>query len=213
MPKKLHTKKLVLKNLQNKKFCIKLYYTMFQKFLNLNMIFILYYLLHMKMKKLLVGAFLWVFALAGVAVLPNYADAVNWANPDPSKNELSDNDQTLTKSALLDTVRNAINWILWILATIALVICLYGWFKMITAGGDEKKYWDGLKVLKQAAIWLAIVWLSWMIVSVIFWFIGTLWWANQTSSGSNNGQDNAGSLRDDGNNNWGGDQNYVEDNG
>ena len=43
--------------------------------LNLSMIFILYYLLHMKMKKLLVGVFLWMFALAWVAVLPNYAKA------------------------------------------------------------------------------------------------------------------------------------------
>jgi hypothetical protein len=39
------------------------------------MIFILYYLLHMKMKKMLLGAFLGMFALAGVAVLPNYASA------------------------------------------------------------------------------------------------------------------------------------------
>lgn len=159
------------------------------------MIFILYYLLHMKMKKMLLGAFLGMFALAGVAVLPNYASAVDWANPNPDQNELSDNNQSLTGSAFLDTVRNAINWILWILATIALVICLYGWFKMVTAAGDEKKYGEWLKVLKYAAIWLAIIGLSWMIVSVIFWFIGTLWWANQTSSWANNGTDNSGSLR------------------
>ena len=146
------------------------------------MIFILYYLLHMKMKKMLVGAFLGMFALAGVAVLPNYANATDWKNPDADANMVGDGNQKLTWSAFLDTVKNAINWIMWILATIALVICLYGWFKMITAGGDEKKYGDGLKVLKQAAIWLAIVWLSWMIVSVIFWFIGTLWWNNQTKT-------------------------------
>ena len=34
-----------------------------------------YYLLHMKMKKMLLGAFLGMFALAGVAVLPNVASA------------------------------------------------------------------------------------------------------------------------------------------
>ena len=164
------------------------------------MIFILYYLLHMKMKKLLVGAFLWVFALAWVAVLPNYANATgegnNWADPTANANLLWDGSQTLTWSSLLDTIKNAINWILWILATIALVICLYGWFKMITAGGDEKKYWDGLKVLKQAAVGLAIVGLSWMIVSIIFWFIGTLWGGNQTKSGNVSGSDNSGSFRE-----------------
>ena len=178
------------------------------------MIFILYYLLHMKMKKLLVGAFLWMFALTGVAVLPNYADATtNWANPDADANMVGDWSQKLTQSALLDTVKNAINWILWILATIALVICLYGWFKMITAGGDEKKYWDGLKVLKQAAIGLAIVGLSWMIVSVIFWFIWTLWWWNQTQSGGVNNQSNSGSLKGDSGGDWAGNDGYVDNTG
>jgi hypothetical protein len=39
------------------------------------MIFILLLFTHMKMKKMLVGAFLGMFTLAGVAVLPNYASA------------------------------------------------------------------------------------------------------------------------------------------
>ena len=145
------------------------------------MIFILYYLLHMK--KVLVGAFLGMFALAWVAVLPNYASATDWANPKADESLIANDwQQKLTWSALLDTIKNAINWILGILATIALVICLYGGFKMITASGDEKKYGDGLKVLKQAAIWLAIIWLSWMIVSIVFWFVGKLWGWNQTAS-------------------------------
>lgn len=161
------------------------------------MIFILYYLLHMK--KVLVGAFLGMFALAGVAVLPNYANADatgNWAQP-ASDTNLLNNSQKLRGAALLDTIKNAINWIMWILATIALVICLYGGFKMITAGGDEKKYGDGLKVLKQAAIWLAIVWLSWMIVSIIFWFIGTLWWKdNKTQAGSLTTTSDSGAFKE-----------------
>jgi len=185
----------VLKNLQNKNFWLKLHRTMLQwTFITQSILFILYLLLHMKMKKLLVGAFLWMFAVAWVAILPNYASAQtpepaggndtsssSWASPQGDKNFLSP-EQTLTGSAFLDTLKNAINWIMWILATIALVMCLYGWFKMVTAAGDEKKYQDGLKVLKYAAIWLAIVWLSWMIVSVIFWFVWTLWWGNQTQA-------------------------------
>ena len=158
------------------------------------MIFILYYLLHMK--KVLVGAFLGMFALAGVAILPNYANADatgNWAQPQSDTNLLN-NSQKLKGAALLDTIKNAINWIMWILATVALVICLYGGFKMITAGGDEKKYGDWLKVLKQAAIWLAIVWLSWMIVSIIFWFVGTLWWNKQTKSAGVNNASSQGSF-------------------
>ena len=156
------------------------------------MIFILLLFTHMKMKKMLIGAFLGIFAVAGIAVLPNYASATGdeavdyWARADPqaNANKLSGDEdaQTLTWSAFLDTIRNAINWILWILATIALVICLYGWFKMVTAAGDEKKYGEWLNVLKYAAIGLAIIGLSWMIVSVIFWFVGNLSWSNQTDS-------------------------------
>ena len=210
-----------------------------------------YYLLHMKMKKTLIGAFLWVFALAGFAVLPNFVSAQdgtdstatdstatdstaanstatdstatdstatdstatatdtetttqidsvstdptvggtygqnaqgtygNWWNPNPDDN-LIGNGQKLKWAAFLDTIKNAINWILGILATIALVVCLYGGFLMVTAAGDEKKYQKWLSVLKYAAIGLAIIGLSWLIVSVIFWFVGNLSKGNQVKS-------------------------------
>lgn len=158
------------------------------------MIFILYYLLHMKMKKLLVGAFLGMFALAWTAaVLPNYANAdvveQPWATggsgqwDNPTWTDMW-RDKAQTWSELLTTVKRTINWLLWILATIAVAICLYAWFMMVTSAGDEKKYQKWLTVLKYAAIGLAIVWLSWLIVSAIFWFIklntnnnGTTVWA------------------------------------
>ena len=150
------------------------------------------------MKKLLVGAFLWIFTLAGIAVLPNYTmaqDSENYrAQPTADKQMIWD--QELTWASLLDTIKNAINWILWILATIALVICLYGWFKMITSAWDENKYKSGLNVLKNAAIGLAIIWLSWMIVSVIFWFVGTLWGGGNTKWEATWVQSNTGSLVD-----------------
>ena len=83
-------------------------------------------------------------------------------------------------SRLLDTIRNAINWILWILATVALCICMYWGFKMLTSGADGKWYKDWRTILKNAAIWLAIILLAWMIVSIVFRFVGTLSWWNQT---------------------------------
>jgi hypothetical protein len=53
------------------------------------MIFILLLFTHMKMKKMLIGAFLGIFAVAGIAVLPNYASAQDnsnkWATPDAGK--------------------------------------------------------------------------------------------------------------------------------
>ena len=70
--------------------------------------------------------------------------------------------------SLIHTIKTAINRILWILATIALCLCLYAGFMMLTSWADSKWYDNGLKILKNAAIWLAIIWASRLIVSLIF---------------------------------------------
>jgi len=77
-------------------------------------------------------------------------------------------------SSIIDIIKSVINRVLWLLSLIVLVLMLYGWFKMITAAGDETKYKEWFKVLKQAAIWLAVIWLAWFIVSIVFWII-TQW--------------------------------------
>lgn len=138
----------------------------------------------MKMKKMLLGAFLGIFTLAGIAILPNYASATDYGNnggnnSNPTsgtwdtptgKNMITNKDQS--GSQLLTTIQSTIKWILWFLATIAVVICLYWGFLMMTSAGDENKYKKGITVLKYAAIWLAVIGLSWIIVSAIFWFVG-----------------------------------------
>ena len=132
------------------------------------------------MKKMLVGAFLGMFAIAGVAVLPNYASADTGTDRNSPKWKNMITDQAQSWSQLLTTVQNTIKWILWFLATIAVAICLYGGFLMMTSAGDEKKYEKGLTVLKYAAIGLAIIALSWIIVSAIFWFVNLQWWKDNT---------------------------------
>lgn len=69
---------------------------------------------------------------------------------------------------ILDVVKVTVNWVLWILSLIALILCLYWWFLMLTAAGDESKVKTWTKVLKHAAIWLAIIWLSRLIISFVF---------------------------------------------
>jgi len=85
-------------------------------------------------------------------------------------------------SRLLDTIKNAINWCLWILATVVLCFCIYWGFKMLTSWADSKWYDAGWKVLKNALLWLAIILLAWMIVSVVFWFVAAMSDWNQTQS-------------------------------
>ena len=143
----------------------------------------------MKTKKLL-GVFLWIFALTGITFLPNAVSAQSttppvqatywefenkWWRGDDSHNEEynpsvagKDNYQN---DNLIKTIRTAINWVLWILSFIALLLCLWWGFQMMTSGWDQKKYESGLNILKWAAIGLAVIAVSWLIVSLIFYVI------------------------------------------
>lgn len=53
---------------------------------------------------------------------------------------------------LMTVVRNAINWVLGLLGLITFVLLLWGGFNMVTAAGDDKKFGEGLKILKNAGI-------------------------------------------------------------
>ena len=75
---------------------------------------------------------------------------------------------------LIDVIKSFINWMLGILALIALVILLWGGFQMVTAAGEDAKYKKGFKILQQAAIGLVFIGVSWLIVSVIFWLLGVV---------------------------------------
>ena len=151
------------------------------------------------MKKTLFGAFLWMFILAGVAILPSYTNAAPSIDTKGETTDFSTNYQWFYKQdtqynagvagskemqndSLIKTVRNAINWVLGMLSLIALALCLRWGFKMMTSGGDEKKYWEGLNILKWAAIGLAVIAVSWLIVSFIFFIINKSIWSTWASS-------------------------------
>lgn len=82
--------------------------------------------------------------------------------------------EQLQGGKLIDIVKNFINWILGMLALVALVILLRGGFQMVTAAGDDAKYKKGFKILQQAAIGLVFIGISWLVVSVIFWLLGVI---------------------------------------
>lgn len=76
--------------------------------------------------------------------------------------------------SLITVVKNGINWVLGILALIALIILLWGGFQMVTAAGDEEKYKKGFTILKQAAIGLILIGIAWFVISIIFWLINLI---------------------------------------
>ena len=121
-------------------------------------------------RKILFGHVLWALLL-WVIIIPNNVHAqwfwdmvgVNGINTIWTKEKQED--------ALVYTIQTAINRVLRILATITLLFVLYAWFLMMTSGWDQKKYDSWLSIIKNAAIWLAIIWTSWLIVSARFWRI------------------------------------------
>ena len=74
-------------------------------------------------------------------------------------------------NSTMTIVKNLINYALWLLSLIALVYLLYHWFIIVTAAWDDTQYKKWIKWLRLATIALTWIWLSWLLVSFIFWLI------------------------------------------
>lgn len=101
-----------------------------------------------------------------------------WVN---SKNAVGINGVAGTKDAsdknntLEEVIKKTINWVLSILSLIVFVLLLWWGFQMVTANWDDKKFGAGMTILKQAAIWLAFIGVSWLMVSMIFRILWKVW--------------------------------------
>ena len=65
---------------------------------------------------------------------------------------------------LKSTVVNVIQWVLGILALVAVIMIIIGGFQWMTAAGNEEKIEKAKKVISAAVIGLIIVLLAWAIV-------------------------------------------------
>jgi hypothetical protein len=130
---------------------------------------------------------LWVLVV-WVSLIPSTTLAAKnncnwfWAKCNTEDIHTYHTDDKTVNSRLLDTIKNAINWFLWILATVVLCFLIYGWFKMLSSAWDSKWYDAWRAILKNALIWLAIILLAWLIVSIVFWFVAAMSGWNQTAS-------------------------------
>lgn len=117
---------------------------------------------------------LWAIALLWAGSL-GITNAQNWMatqTTDPAFELWGHSNITAAwDSKLLQNAISFVNRMMGILSVVALVVLLIWWYRMITANWDEWKYKKWLTVLKQAAIWLIIIWLSWAIIRLIFRFI------------------------------------------
>ena len=83
-------------------------------------------------------------------------------------------DHSTAQSQTLQLVQRIINYVLGFLALIALIYLIYNGFLILTAGGDDAQYKKGMGSLKYAAIAIAGVGASWLIVSLIFRLIALI---------------------------------------
>lgn len=139
------------------------------------------------MKKLLkkIVLSIWIFWVLWIG----WFGLVNAAIPDPEPNTNVDpanswmpkqntvykiNQRGINESwnnYLLTNAIKLVDWVMSLLSVVTLVVLLIWGFKMITANWDDWKYKKWFTILKHAAIWLIIIWLSRAIIRLIFRFI------------------------------------------
>lgn len=95
-------------------------------------------------------------------------DKLHWILHFPERTDYSTN-----LSYALKLVQIFINWILWLLATVALIYMLYCWFLVFSSWSEDKNAQKGRKWISTAAIALAGIGLSWLIVSIMIWLINS----------------------------------------
>lgn len=78
------------------------------------------------------------------------------------------------QDAVINVVKGAVNWVLGILALIALLIVLWWWFQMVTSAGNDDQYGKGFTILKYAATGLLLIWVAWFIISMVFWLVSQI---------------------------------------
>ncbi len=80
------------------------------------------------------------------------------------------------KKTVLDVIKQFVNYFIYLLSFVALVYLLYHGFIMLTAK-DDTKYNEWMKWIKYAWIALAGIWLSYFIVSFIFYLVRIFAWS------------------------------------
>ncbi len=78
------------------------------------------------------------------------------------------------QNATLGLIKNIINVLLSFTALVVLVYMIYEWYMIVTAGTNQDQYKEALKRLKNAAIAIAGITMSWFIVSFIFAALNTI---------------------------------------
>lgn len=81
-----------------------------------------------------------------------------------------DSHETATQKTLR-IIHNILNYVLGFATAVALIMIIIGGIKVLTAAGNDKQFAEGKKSISKVAIALIWIGFSWLIVSLIFWFL------------------------------------------
>ena len=77
---------------------------------------------------------------------------------------------------LIPSLQRWLNWLVGILAILALFIMVYWWILMVTASWDDEKYKKWWTIMKQVAIGLIYIGLSWLFIMLVFYVVLRMMW-------------------------------------
>jgi len=137
------------------------------------------------MKKTFFSLLLVPFLLMGWAVFANgwwwsflQNPAMQWAVPWSDIGTLGNETISVPQSentnvwwTILDAIKKVINYVLWLLALITLIFLIVWWLQMLFNATDDAWYKKWFTILKNAAIALAFIAFSWLLVSFIFFVL------------------------------------------
>lgn len=114
-----------------------------------------------------------IFALWNNIALANgwfwISNRVNWINVPKT------DDQNVDDKALI-IVTDVVNRILSLTSVVAIIIFVIWGYRVITAWWDDSKAKSWYKYIKNAIIWLLIIWLTWAMIRLIFRFVNWMVW-------------------------------------
>lgn len=109
------------------------------------------------------------YASAGLSLL-----AVNNVNAAVDLGANSWNTTGITQwTPLIETIRSWLVTILTLVGFVAVVYWLWGWFNILTAGWDDEKVKKGKKVIINALIWIAVIFIVGMLVNWLISLLGS----------------------------------------
>jgi len=98
-----------------------------------------------------------------------FTSELKWILHFPQKDEYS-----TSLWYVIALIQISINWLLGILTFVALVYMLYSGFLIFSSWSDDKNAAKGKKWISTAAIALAWIGLSWLLISAMIWFINMI---------------------------------------